>query len=531
MALMMPKLVLALLLGGALAENMNRGVAYRVSNAEAGHEDDGFGFDPDSEYFEVLSPPITSRYAEVVWRALEPVDLPDAIVERYANATIAITGYEVDVVRGGGANASADELVSVPSYESCACARWFRPCLFSESRFSLLADNHHYTNFLQSARAALADGPRTNIGHGVRRLRFVRARGGDGEGEAPLVQAFSEHNGNEYRQSYHGLPKGYAQPLFAPAQMIFAPMQINLNDGSGTRGAGPLPAASAAPAGANYSGLLECPCTDRVAIDAAAGTIDGRPYAPNCTADAARSQLAAQANPTCAAGTYRGGMECCTDGSVLLDAAQAQPAFVDEVRFRWRFYYADYAPGLHNPVFHLEWDVANGCDSGGPAGAALACRHIEYDVPRAPAGTPPDAAAHVLTSTWRVRDMMVAGCDAQLDFYCADADVADARGGVKLLMAGGHCHAPACLDIELVNADTGERLCRVAPASGAGDAVYDEAGYVWLPPCAWADDDARLPRPPVLGLDTRLTSIKRVNSTYEHYGVMAIWQMRAAYAT
>ena len=61
--------------------------------------------------------------------------------------------------------------------------------------------------------------------------------------------------------------------------------------------------------------------------------------------------------------------------------------------------------------------------------------------------------------------------------------------------------------------------------------AYDEAGYVWLPPCVWADDDARLPRPPVLGLDTRLTSIKRVNSTFEHYGVMAIWQMRAAYET
>ena len=127
-ALALPRL---LLLGRALAENMNRGVEYRVSNAEAGYEHEAFGFDPESEFFEVLSPPITSRYAQVVWRALEPVALPDAIVERYANATIAITGYEVDVVRGGGANASADELVSVPSYESCACPRWVRPPSFS----------------------------------------------------------------------------------------------------------------------------------------------------------------------------------------------------------------------------------------------------------------------------------------------------------------------------------------------------------------------------------------------------------------
>lgn len=43
------------------------------------------------------------------------------------------------------------------------------------------------------------------------------------------------------------------------------PMQINTKnpDGSGKRG-GPLPRASMAPSGANYSGLLECPCTTRV---------------------------------------------------------------------------------------------------------------------------------------------------------------------------------------------------------------------------------------------------------------------------
>ena len=515
MALMMPKLVLALLLGRALAENMNRGVEYRVSNAEAGHEHEAFGFDPESEFFEVLSPPITSRYAQVVWRALEPVALPDAIVERYANATIAITGYEVDVVRG-------DALASVPSYELCV-----RTLVSSLSFFgrSLFCRHHHYTNFLRAlARLADGRGPTSATACGA---CASCARAAATASEAPLVQAFSEHNGNEYRQSYHGLPKGYAQPLFAPAQMIFAPMQINLNDGSGTRGAGPLPAASAAPAGANYSGLLECPCTDRIAIDAAAGTIDGRPYAP--AAPPAPRALARRAGQP----DVRGGDR--RRGGVLhrrvraVDAARAQPAFVDSA-LPLALLLRRLCAGLLARLPPRMGRHQAAATRAGPR-AALACRRIEYDVPRAPARTPPDAAVHGDTTTLRVRDMMVAGCDARLDYYCADAAVADARGGVKLVMAGGHCHAPACLDIELVNADTGERLCRVAPASGAGDAVYDEAGYVWLPPCAWADDDARLPRPPVLGLDTRLTSIKRVNSTFEHYGVMAIWQMRAAYAT
>ena len=86
-------------------------------------------FGPGSSFGEGALITAVRREADVT--ALEPVDLPDAIVERYANATIAITGYEVDVVRGGGANASADELVSVPSYESCACVRWVRHPSFS----------------------------------------------------------------------------------------------------------------------------------------------------------------------------------------------------------------------------------------------------------------------------------------------------------------------------------------------------------------------------------------------------------------
>ena len=35
--------------------------------------------------------------------------------------------------------------------------------------------------------------------------------------------------------------------------------------------------------------------------------------------------------------------------------------------------------------------------------------------------------------------------------------------------------------------------------------------------------------PPILSLDSNLTTIKRANSTNGHWGVMALWQMRAAY--
>ena len=63
---------------------------------------------------------------------------------------------------------------------------------------------------------------------------------------------------------------------------------------------------------------------------------------------------------------------------------------------------------------------------------------------------------------------------------------------------------------------------------GKGDKVFDEAGYLFLPPCQWGEEEGLL-SPPVLDLDANLTAIKRANNTEYHYGVMGIWQMRGAY--
>jgi len=69
------------------------------------------------------------------------------------------------------------------------------------------------------------------------------------------------------RKSYHGYSNGYAQLLQSPVTFSIQPMQIdthNRNWTGTTFKAGPLPKAATAPAGAPYSGLLECPCTDRI---------------------------------------------------------------------------------------------------------------------------------------------------------------------------------------------------------------------------------------------------------------------------
>ena len=43
--------------------------------------------------------------------------------------------------------------------------------------------------------------------------------------------------------------------------------------------------------------------------------------------------------------------------------------------------------------------------------------------------------------------------------------------GINLIYAGGHCHAPSCISMELFNADTGKRLCHHDPVYGQSHEV------------------------------------------------------------
>merc|ERR1719193_1217922 len=87
------------------------------------------------------------------------------------------------------------------------------------------------------------------------------------DSDVPTSQFFSEGNGGEFRKSYHGYPLGMAQFIESPTTCHIQPMQIDTKNrhynGSDFR-ADLLPKASGAPPNASYSGLLECPCTDRI---------------------------------------------------------------------------------------------------------------------------------------------------------------------------------------------------------------------------------------------------------------------------
>ena len=86
-----------------------------------------------------------------------------------------------------------------------------------------------------------------------------------------------------------------------------------------------------------------------------------------------------------------------------------------------------------------------------------------------------------------------------------------------------HCHAPSCLSCELYNADTGNLICRQVPLTGTSPTAsaanpYDEQGYIAVPPCLFGNASEGLAPEPFLAYDQNLTSIKKNNNTYGHYG-------------
>lgn len=255
------------------------------------------------------------------------------------------------------------------------------------------------------------------------------------------------------------------------------------------------------------------------------GTIAGDKFDNNRCAPSPFSDLKDQHNPTCAVQTYRGGLSCCRDGQPLLDEEQEVP-WADqylEYRLKFRFYFQEYqaavegvGPASHHSLIRLYWQTE------AHAG--------EYDIEQCPEGIPPEQCIQVITSRWKVSDMMK-DCSLRPDAaWCTGKGSSDGNKteGIELIYAGPHCHAPSCLSMELYNADTGQLLCHAEPVFGQGqrEKDYDEHGFLAIPPCLWGDENEGLPPPQLLSLDTTLLSIKRNNNTLPHTGEMASWQMR-----
>jgi len=273
--------------------------------------------------------------------------------------------------------------------------------------------------------------------------------------------------------------------------------------------------------GPNQINLLPVNARKKLCQSGIQGSINGWPFHKQC-GPFPISDLYVQNNPTCHVQTYKGGLSCCRHDQSLLDKAQEIPWQDQPLEYylKFRFYFEEYKKPSHasespshQQLIRLWWQTE------AYAG--------EYDIVQCRDGTPPSECVQIITSRFKVRDM-IHDCPIHDASYCTGKGSSDSSKteGVKLIYAGPHCHAPTCLSMELYNADTGQLLCHMEPVHGSGSGLYDEHGFLSIPPCLWGDASEGLVEPQLLSLDTTLMSIKRNNSTLPHTGEMAMWQMR-----
>jgi len=463
---------------------------------------DGSALKHRGEFFEVYSHPFSLPYAEALHTFEAPVPLPEHVTQRFKDRIMAVTGYETNW----------EVLGKDGTWHAAKCTE---------------AYTHHYQLYLFSSKASPEvvdrnlhpndDNPWEPHVSGRRTVPGVRA---------PLVQTFMEGNGNENRGSFHGLPEGFAQLIDSPAYFRNLYHVINTRSPSGNASWGPgtdapLPRGSVAPPGASYSGLIECPCSSRrgdyqhsgIIAQDAPSNLTGKKFKALC---APGGMLEEQKNPICSAATYRGGLQCCDEGMVMLDIEQRQP-HVSTYRYRMRWYFEDpeIAQEFPREAFFLFAETEDW--------------QSEFDIPELP---PP--SVHVLQRHFRARELFggLLGWNSPHRFNCSRLttamcgglhEVENAGGSFELRFAHFHQHV-GMIGGTLVNADTGELLCETKGIYGTGQAPLDEKGYVVaIPPCVWHASSA-----PRLHLDTNLTSTAHYNASIRHLAVMSMWEMRGA---
>jgi hypothetical protein len=106
-------------------------------------------------------------------------------------------------------------------------------------------------------------------------------------------------------------------------------------------------------------GAAACVCRD---TDTNAGSIAGITFNPGVCAPYPTSELLNRSlnngmiNPICNISAYGGGLYCCRDTTVLLDADQEQPLATDTWRMKYRFYFEEYDNKTMNS-FRVWWST------------------------------------------------------------------------------------------------------------------------------------------------------------------------------
>jgi hypothetical protein len=254
----MEQMKLLLLLGyaamGLSFENMNgEYLTTPTPNSRPGHFSTNWSQYPGGvESFDVYLGPIKTLYAQVWWKTLPTLPLPPQLVKRFDGKAIAIMGYETDSVRR-----TPDGDISVPIN---------------------MAYNHHHDVYLtgkhsrmQKVRYDPADASVPAMARSDPEYIEIPVQTSPSPQGLPTSLHLADGNGGEYRKSYHGFASPVAYVLDSPQSVHCNPMFIDtwhrdkMNISGGSKFvAGPLPKHSLSPPGAPYSGLLECPLTDKI---------------------------------------------------------------------------------------------------------------------------------------------------------------------------------------------------------------------------------------------------------------------------
>merc|ERR1712008_481753 len=216
-----------------------------------------------------------------------------------------------------------------------------------------------------------------------------------------------------------------------------------------------------------------------------------RPFVKNCAppkgvGNAPWGDLVTQKNPTCNAAQYGGGLTCCHHKRIMLDADQPVRPELLRCHMKFRFWFQEYKADSGNgrpSHYNLERIYYQTEANAG-----------EYDIPPAFAlpgypvvgypDWPLDTPTPGTTCTGKCPDGPDCHCEHTITYHWTVSNI-------RLIYAGGHCHAPSCISIELYRNDTS------------------------LEPSQW------------LPANTPVFSVKRNKNTHlGHFGEMASWQMR-----
>jgi len=280
---------------------------------------------------------------------------------------------------------------------------------------------------------------------------------------------------------------------------------------------------------ANPMGVATCICDVGNAGELCNnGGVGCSTFTKNCAPEPA-GDLLEQANPTCNSRQYVGGLSCCHHNRIMLDEDQG-PGTGALLRYhmKWRFWFQEYVPANATNPTPSHYDLPRiYFQTEANAG--------EYDIPPA-FSLPGNPVAGY--PNWPLNKMTpgtscTGTCPGGPDCDCIHTITAHfTLGNTRLVYAGGHCHAPACLSIELYENSTGtpNLLCRQLPYYGVGNVEmdkYDEAGYLSLPPCLFGQEEPGLEPGFFIPAGTPMISIKKNRNTdLGHFGEMASWQMR-----